>query len=69
MIEVYCDGCGAPVKSKYEGDIMVYFRLYDDGYSALTYHLCPTCSVNMRGELQNMIEYAEKAKRGKHGKS
>ena len=69
MIEVYCDACGAPVKSAYEGDIIVYFKCCDDGYHDLLYHLCPTCSVNMRGELRNMIEYAEKAKRGKHGKS
>lgn len=69
MIETYCDACGARLEGVHESDVMVYFQYTPETYVDRLYHFCPTCSINMRGELENMVEYAEKAKRGKHGKS
>lgn len=57
MIETYCDACGARLEGVHESDAMVYFQY------------TPETSINMRAELQNMVEDAEKAKVGKHGKS
>lgn len=69
MIETYCDACGVRLEDVHESDVMVYFRYTPDAYVDSVYHFCPTCSINMRSELQITVEHAEKAKRGKHGKS
>lgn len=69
MIETYCDACGARLEGVHESDVMVYFRYTPETSIGCILHFCSTCSVNMRGELENMVEYVEKAKRGKHGKS
>lgn len=69
MIETYCDACGVRLEDNHESDVMVYFRYTPEAYADRVFHFCPTCSINMRGELQNMIEDVEKGKCGKHDKS
>lgn len=61
--------CGARLEGVYESDAMVYFQYTSETSISCILHFCPTCSINMRAELQNMVEYGEKAKLGKHGKS
>lgn len=69
MIETYCDACGTRLDGAHESDAMVYFQYTPELYMRCILHFCPTCSINMRAELQNMVEDAEKAKLEKHGKS
>lgn len=69
MIETYCDACGACIEGVHESDVMVYFRYTPETYVDKLYHFCSACSINMRGELENMDVYVETVKRGKHGKS
>lgn len=69
MIETYCDACGARLDGAHESDAMVYFQYTPETSISCILHFCPACSINMRAELQNMVEDAEKAKLGKHGKS
>ena len=69
MIETYCDACGARLEGVHESDAMVYFQSTPETSIGCILHFCPTCSINMRAELENMVEDAEKAKVGKHGKS
>lgn len=64
-----CDACGARLDGAHESDAMVYFQSTPEIAIGCILRFCPTCSITMRAELQNMVEDAEKAKVGKHGKS
>lgn len=68
MIETYCDACGARLEDAHEGDVMVYFQCTPETCVDKLYRFCPACSIDMRGELENMAVYAGTAKRGKHAR-
>lgn len=69
MIETYCDACGARLEGVHESDVTAYFKRTPETCIDRLCRFRPTCSANMRAELQNTTEDAEKAKRGKHGES